>query len=350
METTSPDDLVEYKAVVIEIPNSKENPFLQTSPFLKDTLYIIIFPVIFGLILFYIIGVVITKLHAKRQVQKTEPFDKVYEFVENNDNNDSKNPFSDKFMASEVSFVNTNPIMDSYKNKSVHSLDTISQFSMNNHRQRDSIGSTLQLNFTNPPNLQPDGKESKMGDGFGSPIFYSMVNTPAITDSSNYADAQTSRSRTDTNSTAFYSLDEPSKAMTSVTINSVNNKTRSHKRTISSHILDEFIQTGELPMLNESNDKINEINVNDNNNNCKIENHSMYENSNNLAYDIPKNNSITIRSTHSSRSPSPRRDYRMYNQYSSRSPSHSPVRNPNKSSIRDTNSPTRGSTRGDIGL
>lgn len=321
MSMVEPEGLVQYKAVVVEIPNSKENPFLQTSPFLKDTLYMILFPIVFGLVLIYLVGALLNKLRAKRQAQKIEPFDQEYEFVENNDENDTKhNPFSDKFMASEISFIN---------NESRHSIEMVSQFPSNHHNKRESVGSVLQLNFVNPPNLKPDEGEC------ASPIYYT-----AITDLSNYVDAATSRSRTNTGSTVFYSLNEPVKAMTSTTVNSTNNKTRFHKRSISSHILDEFIETGELPKLNEYNN--NNINNQTNtSHNSFVENHSMYENTQTLAYDITPNNSRTIRSSRSSRSPSPKRDYRMYKQYTSRSPSHSPIRGSIKSSIRSDRSPTR---------
>ncbi|GMF11287.1 unnamed protein product [[Candida] boidinii] len=67
-------------------------------------------------------------------------------------------------------------------------------------------------------------------------------------------------------------IEEPSKAAKQ---SAVSNKKHFHKKTLSSHILDEFISTGELPVFDDSN---NNIKVNTDAANISVSgNNSMYQ-------------------------------------------------------------------------
>ncbi|GME78159.1 unnamed protein product [[Candida] boidinii] len=70
---------------------------------------------------------------------------------------------------------------------------------------------------------------------------------------------------------SFALIEEPSKAAKQ---SAVSNKKHFHKKTLSSHILDEFISTGELPVFDESN---NNIKVNNEADMSMSGNNSMYQ-------------------------------------------------------------------------
>lgn len=351
---------IQDKEITIEVPSANDNPFLQTSNFKQGTLYAIIFPIIAALIIFYIAGVVINKIKAGKQAKMVEPFDKEYEFIEyrknfddihndddNNYNNNSNyhhhdNPFDDIYQNESRSFTHKRATSSvdfiSQYRRSMDHLTGVSdiingkedlKFQINQHsrNRNQSVGSTLQLNFNQQPQLNPESFKNS-NTNILSPVSYSVENHGDNNDNLN-------------ENTSFYSISEPSKAFTSSTVNMPNNKTHFHTRTLSSHILDEFISTGELISLPEQPRTLNDIAVSNGerddslmmNNNASVESHSMFENSFNDVYNIPQSDS-TIR--HSiTRSPSPRRhnQVRIPRQQESRSPSRSPTRSPTRGTL-----------------
>jgi hypothetical protein len=347
-----------------EIPSAEENPYLQSSSFKQGTLYIIIFPTLIGLILLYVISVGINTYRANVLAKSIEPFDKEYEFAEITTNininiNDVNNTIDDL----DDSFT-LNPFSDNYEtsNKSFHhkkntsSVDFISQYrrsmdyltgmessSINNlnsnknkiHSKNKSIGSVLTLNFVDQPQLKPSSHELSSD----SQIFYST---------------NTNDSQNNLNNSAltFINLNnEPLKSLqnnkvseiTSIKNDSNNlnnsniNKFHSHSRTLSSHILDDFISTGELPILNQipqpSSPSHQQTKRSRSSSPIRSQSNSMFENNVN-AYDIPDSNL--------NRSPSPIRYSPIRGRIHQQNESKIPSKSPSKSSYK---SPTRGSTR-----
>lgn len=189
------------------IPNAKENPFLQSSPFAQGTLYVIIFPIILGLILIYILGVLLNKYKANRQAKSVEPFIEQYEMNQ---------PMPD------------NPFSDEYKLNNDSQYRRSMEYLIGNHTNQSFTtiipenGSTLELN---PPYSEP------------TPVqFY----TPNLE----------SQSKSDSASTSFYSAGEPTKQTQQIraTQQVPPASNHSHSRTLSSQALDEFLSTGELPL------------------------------------------------------------------------------------------------------
>lgn len=356
-----------------EIPTGSENPFLQSTRFRQGTLYEIIFPIIGGFLFLYVLGVAINKYKASKQAKVVEPFDRDYEFADyttnlNNEkdidgDDDLDNPFSNRYESSNKSFTHK---------KNLSSVDFISQYrrSMDhlsgmtlspqnnnysedgfttlghnaNHSKSQSIGSVLQLNFSQQPQLVPQSQNNSSDPD--NSVFYSMVGTDsqASQDDINKIGADSRGNNTD--KASFHSIVEPTKAAKNATVNIPNHKSHFHHRKLSSLVLDEFISTGELPALSDQPRTLNDIS-NENGttgvnpimqnprNNASVESHSMFEdNSFNNSYDIPDSDFAVKHSV--ARSPSPRRNNRvgMYRQNPSRSPTRSPVRNtaqsPNK--------------------
>lgn len=366
------------------IPIAKDNPFLETTKFKQGTLYVIIFPIIGGFLLLYILISLINKCKSNKLAKHIDSFDKDYEFNDYNNNLDHKNslqssndydnylndnPFSDRYETSNKSFTHK---------KNLSSVDFISQYrrsmdrlsgmdlktNINNgnddndndnngkEHSRDknkSMGSVLQLNLNQTlSNLQLNTNSNSNTNSDPDTVYYSMVgtdNTNSILNPPEIIDIS------DKNS--FYSIVEPSKTVSNSTINIPNNKTRfHHHRKLSSMALDDFISTGELPILNQQPRTIDDVNfengnLNNNNNNnnsnnlimqnpnhnTSVESHSMFEdNSFNNSYNIPDTNSNVKHSV--IRSPSPIRNGRIYNQNLSRSPTRSPTRSPIRSPIR----------------
>ena len=407
------------KGVSIGIPNSQKNPYLKNSSFKQGTFYVIILPIIGGIVLLYLIGVLINKLRANRLAKNIEPFDREYEYnldltdeddddLNNGncrDHSEAANPFSDRYMTSNHSFTQNHK-------RNASSVDFISQYrrsmdhlaglqdpvapvndaiaassSFRGHTKNNkSIGSVLQLNLNEQTILKPVSSVDHNGQIIESPICYSPVNSYAFpntegdtgTDTSNYVDAinTDNRVRANTGTTSYYSIPEPTKAATQSVITPANTKTHGHTRTLSSHLLDAFISTGELPMLNENArtaedvrkhqelQQLQQQNTHSHNqlmhspNHSKhdinvapiinIEHHSMFENTNVNAYGIPGTN---IRDSSASSNPSSPRRARGYRQQQStrdswsRGSSRSPVRSPTR-----TPSPAKSPTRGAFGI
>lgn len=357
--TTTTATLVLESAVVkhaegfnVEIPSAKENPFISIPKAKQGTLYIIIFPIIAGIIVLYLLGALIKKLKANRQAKKVEPFDRDYEFcdyiTENSEGHDDRtlNPFGGELFVGSTSFVKRH-----HKNSSVdlisqyrRSLDFLTgskeQSLADIHKKAESRGSILQLNFNEQPRLKPNSESSSEVVSNESPVSYSVTNTPNITANQINDNSSASNSKTSDTSTTFYSIAEPQKTASAITINNHNKIQQHHTRTPSSLALDEFISTGVLPVLNQTPNnipsKISSSSV--------IESHSMFENNDNITYNIPVSSSTIRQAQAVQRSPSPQRQ-KIYMQSissrtSSRASSRSPMRN-QLSPTRGDNSPSR---------
>lgn len=334
-----------------------------------------------GVILFYILGVIINKFKASRQARSVEPFDKEYEFGDvTNQFHDTEsylkadNPFSDFYETSNKSFVSHQ------HRKNTSSVDFVSQYrrsmdhlsGFNNvptnlgdtpsHKPNKSIGSVLQLNLNEAsvlsPNLNTTHTAEQISNLHGtlqSPIVYTKVNPSNIDPFSQDHGIKESADVT----SSIYSIAEPSKAATNSALNL--SKNHFHKKTISSHALDEFISTGELPVLNQNPRTLEDIDFNETldsvhsiphtpspsrsqspvrsradfqSQSQNVENHSMFENSN-VLYNIPSTDSPIRRSAVRSSSPV-RSPTRMPMQSS---PTRSSIRSPARSPKRNSNQP-----------
>lgn len=330
----------------VEIPSAKENPFITIPKTKQGTLYVIIFPIIAGIIILYLIGALIKKLKASRQAKKVEPFDRDYEFYDYNseitrDQDDTTlNPFGDDYFVGNSSFVNHHhkkssvDLISQYRRSIEFLSGSRDQDSNNLHRKTESRGSVLQLNFNEQPQLKP--RHETMSDAASNdlPVFYSVVNTPVVGSQIN----DSSSSKASESSTMFYSIAEPQKTASVILANNHNKIQQHHTRTSSSLALDEFINTGVLPVLNQTPNNI-PANVN---NSPLMESHSMFENNDNNSYNIPVSSSTILQAQAVPRSPSPQRQRVYMQSVTSRSPSRSPVRS-QRSSIREDVSPSRSS-------
>ncbi|KAG0678945.1 Set1/Ash2 histone methyltransferase complex subunit ASH2 [Pichia californica] len=412
--STTSASTITYTAT--SVPIAKDNPFLESSQFKQGALYVIIFPIIVGFLLLYIILALVNKYKSSKLAKNSEPFDRDFEFKDyhhsNIDKRDSfqsstdydnfENPFSDKYETSNKSFthnknlssvdfisqyrrsmdrlsgidlktnINNNNVSNDSINKIITNNNNNNNNSINNNNndtatltdktfnsqqhsrnKNQSIGSVLQLNYMpqqQPQHSQPQQINSQSQENNITTTSNSNTNSNSDPETVYYSMVETGNSSLKmnpppitTNNTnereSIYSLIEPSKAASNTTINIPNNKSHfHHHRKLSSMALDEFINTGELPILNELPRTINDINyengnINGNgimqnlNNNVSVESHSMFEdNSFNNSYNIPDINSNVKHSI--VRSPSPQRSSRMYHyQNDSRSPTRSPIRN-----------------------
>lgn len=369
--------MVQNKFVTIinvEVPSGKNNPFLQTSKFRQGTLYAIIFPIIGFILLVYILGVFINKIKANKEAKKVESFDREYEFAngefDDNDNySDVDDPFSDVYDKGNRSFLNIDNFEKKHR-KGGSSIDFLSQYrrSMDNlsgisehyteegkstlprstdnstifnkqHKAKQmntSIGSILQLNL--PPSQQSNISENTNNSSTNASqqqFFYSVLNTPVATQNNEI----NSNNNKESESSSYYSIDEPTKSVHPL---STKLQIHSHKRSLSSMALDNFITTGNLPVLQNKNHESTSIFENGN-----VSYTELNDSFNDLNNDttIPNGNEI-------SRTSSPQRSFRVYHQRDSskspvrnsvRSPTRSPVRSPTRSPIR---SPIRNHIRG----
>lgn len=361
----------------LEIPTANGNPFLESTRFRQGTLYEIIFPIIGGFLFLYVLGVVVNKYKASRQAKVVEPFDKDYEFTDytgpevrknrgGHGEDELENPFSDRYESSNKSFTHKKNLssvdfisqyrrsMDHlsgvtaappYSNH--HADDSFTSLSLQQHpgiqhSKSQSIGSVLQLNFSQQPQLAPQSQSQNNSSDPDNSVFYSMLGTESPAAPNDSTKAETDSKENNTDKTSFYSIAEPTKAAKNATVNIPNHKTHFHHRKLSSLVLDEFISTGELPALTDQPRTLHDISyengTSSNNpimqnarNNVSVESHSMFEDTSfNNSYDIPESDYAVKHAV--VRSPSPRRNNHvgMYAQSSSRSPTRSPVRSPNR--------------------
>lgn len=63
----------------IEIPSAKNNPFLNSSSFQQGTFYIIFGPIIGGVLLLYLIGVLVKRMQARHNTKGVEAIENEYE-------------------------------------------------------------------------------------------------------------------------------------------------------------------------------------------------------------------------------------------------------------------------------
>ncbi|ODQ46504.1 hypothetical protein PICMEDRAFT_131094 [Pichia membranifaciens NRRL Y-2026] len=322
----------------LEIPTANGNPFLESTRFRQGTLYEIIFPIIGGFLFLYVLGVVVNKYKASRQAKVVEPFDKDYEFTDytgpelrknrgGHGEDELENPFSDRYESSNKSFTHKKNLssvdfisqyrrsMDHlsgvtaappYSNH--HADDSFTSLSLQQHpglqhSKSQSIGSVLQLNFSQQPQLAPQSQSQNNSSDPDNSVFYSMLGTESPAAPNDSTKAETDSKENNTDKTSFYSIAEPTKAAKNATVNiSYENGTSSNN-----------------PIMQNAR------------NNVSVESHSMFEDTSfNNSYDIPESDYAVKHAV--VRSPSPRRNNHvgMYAQSSSRSPTRSPVRSPNR--------------------
>lgn len=205
-------------STTLQVPSAKNNPFLNRGDFKQGTFYAVLGPILGAFLFFYLFGVFYKKLRARSNAKVGKDIEDEYE----------------------MNYSMLVPV-DLNSSMADKNDDNASSYYFNHQRNKT---------LTDIPGMQQsESKSNKPNSNSLKSTTTNDINSP------------------------FYLFPEPSKSSLQVASSTTRNG-HFHRRRTSSMVLDEFINTGELPLLEGEHN----LTYSDTN---QVENHSMYQSQNN---------------------------------------------------------------------